>query len=158
MCGNAVKGYTTRPPHSTEEYHYITDEEFAQKVCNYEMVEAVEYEGNMYGTSIECFDKENINIGVFTIERIECLLQDNRFIILPIYIRADGDIRLIRNIKKIEFPTNQDCKRICKKFLAEEEEFIEIPFFSLIYHNNNNTYDFSPILDIIDNTNFINDL
>lgn len=162
MCGNAVKGYTTRPPQDPEEvekeYHFLPNEEFTQKVLSTEIIEAGEYEGYMYGTSIECLDKESINIGIFTVERIECLLQDSRFNVLPIYIKADGDTRLIRNIKKIDFPTNQDCRKICQRFLEEEKEFMEIPFFTLIYRNNNNTYDFSSILDIIDNTNFINDL
>ena len=107
----------------------------------------------MYGTAIDALDKNKINIGVFNIEGIECLLQDNRLSILPIYIKTDDKVRLMRSLTREDEP---DCAEICRRFLSDKKDFSDIPFFSLVYKNNNNTYDFNRIVDLLNSTNFIN--
>ncbi|MGN0992848.1 MAG: hypothetical protein ACI4PE_02895 [Bacilli bacterium] len=99
----------------------------------------------MYGTSIDSLDNDKINIGVFNIEGIECLLQDPRLEIIPIYIKTPDKERLLRNLNR---ENNPDCLEICRRFIADKKDFDNIPFFAFIYENPNNK-DFSNILDLL---------
>ena len=69
---------TTRPPREGEvdgiNYHFLTNEEFAAKVLNDEMLEATEFNNWFYGTGLESLSKDEINIGVFNPTGIESLL------------------------------------------------------------------------------------
>ena len=85
---NGIISCTTRPPRDYERdgihYHFLSNEEFAQKVLNMSMLEATVFNDWCYGTPIESLKEDKINVGVFNIQGIECLLQDNRLDILPI--------------------------------------------------------------------------
>ena len=148
---------TTRPKRDYEkhgkDYYFLSEKDFGEKVLNCSMLEATSFRNWMYGTAIDALDKNKINIGVFNIEGIECLLQDSRLSILPIYIKTDDKVRLMRSLTREDEP---DCAEICRRFLSDKKDFSDIPFFSLIYKNNNNTYDFNRIVDLLSSTNFIN--
>lgn len=151
-----IIGCTTRPPRDYEEngkdYFFFSDLAFGEKVLNGQMLEATSFRNWIYGTAIETLEEDKINIGVFNPEGIECLLQDNRLEILPIQIVANDKDRLIRNLKR---ETNPDCKEICRRFLADEQDFSNIEFSSLQYHN----YDkrqFYHIMRTIHESGFLN--
>ena len=128
---------TTRPPRDYEkngkDYYFLSNEEFGAKVLNGSMLEATSFRDWMYGTAFEALKEDKINIGVFNIEGIECLLQDNRLQILPIQIVASDKNRLMRSLNREK---NPDCAEICRRYLADEKDFSKINFFSLVYDNN----------------------
>lgn len=147
---------TTRPPRDYEiegkDYYFLSTSQFGEKVLNGDMLEATSFRDWMYGTSLDSLVQDKINIGVFNPEGIECLLQDNRLEILPIYIDASDKTRLIRNLNREK---NPDCSEICRRFFTDAKDFSDISFFSLVYNNDNNRKSFINIISLINSTNFI---
>lgn len=120
---------TTRPPRDYEEngkdYYFIDTETFAKKLLNGDMLEATTFNNWGYGTPIDCLEKDKINIGVFNIAGIDCLLQDPRLDVAVVYVKASAKERLIRVLNREEKP---DCGEICRRFLADIKDFSDIPF------------------------------
>ena len=128
---------TTRPKRDYEknniDYHFLTLEEFLYDVQQGCMLEYTEFRGWLYGTQLSSLDRNKINIGVFNLNGMKSLLEDQRLDILPIYINVPPKIRLERNLNR---ENNPDCKEICRRFLSDEEDFnSQFDFFSLIYDN-----------------------
>ena len=128
---------TTRPKRDYEknniDYHFLTLEEFLYDVQQGCILEYTEFRGWLYGTQLSSLDRNKINIGVFNLNGMKSLLEDQRLDILPIYINVPPKIRLERNLKR---ENNPDCKEICRRFLSDEEDFnSQFDFFSLIYDN-----------------------
>lgn len=134
---NGIISCTTRPPRDYERdgihYHFLSNEEFAQKVLNMSMLEATVFNDWCYGTPIESLKEDKINVGVFNIQGIECLLQDNRLNILPIFIDCSDKKRLLRNIKREKVP---NCLEICRRFITDEKDFSDINFDYITFDNN----------------------
>ena len=134
---NGIISCTTRPPRDYERdgihYHFLSNEEFAQKVLNMSMLEATVFNDWCYGTPIESLKEDKINVGVFNIQGIECLLQDNRLDILPIFIDCSDKKRLLRNIKREKVP---NCLEICRRFITDEKDFSDINFDYVTFDNN----------------------
>lgn len=134
---NGIISCTTRPPRDYERdgihYHFLSNEEFAQKVLNMSMLEATVFNDWCYGTPIESLKEDRINVGVFNIQGIECLLQDNRLDILPIFIDCSDKKRLLRNIKREKVP---NCLEICRRFITDEKDFLDINFDYITFDNN----------------------
>lgn len=134
---NGIISCTTRPPRDYERdgihYHFLSNEEFAQKVLNMSMLEATVFNDWCYGTPIESLKEDKINVGVFNIQGIECLLQDNRLDILPIFIDCSDKKRLLRNIKREKVP---NCLEICRRFITDEKDFSDINFDYITFDNN----------------------
>ena len=125
-----VKGIvscTTRPKRDYEkngiDYHYLTTEKFAEKVINGEMLEATEFNGWFYGTSITELDKDKINVGVFNPAGICAIIADPRLEVLPIEIIASDKTRLLRNLNREASP---NCAEICRRYFADEEDFADL--------------------------------
>lgn len=129
---------TTRPKRDYEidkvDYYFLTDEQFGEKVLNGSMLEAISFRGWFYGTPLEALDKNKINIGVFNIQGIECLLKDSRLEVYPIYIACEDNIRLFRSLNR---ETNPDCEEICRRFLTDLRDFEDIPFEYYTHYNGN---------------------
>ena len=121
---NGIISYTTRPIRDNEkdgiDYYFIDNEEFAKKVLNGSMLEATEFNGWFYGTGLESLVLDEINVGVFNMEGIECLMQDDRLDIIPVEIYAPAKTRLERMISREE---NPNCSEICRRFLSDEKDF-----------------------------------
>jgi guanylate kinase len=136
---NGIISCTTRPPRDYEQdgvdYHFLTNEEFANKVLDMSMLEATDFNHWFYGTPIEALEKDKINVGVFNIQGIECLLQDARLNIVPIYINCNDKVRLLRNLNREK---NPDCKEICRRFMTDDKDFENISFDYTIFTNNDN--------------------
>ena len=134
---NGIISCTTRPPRDYERdgihYHFLSNEEFAQKVLNMSMLEATVFNDWCYGTPIESLKEDKINVGVFNIQGIECLLQDNRLDILPIFIDCSDKKRLLRYIKREKVP---NCLEICRRFITDEKDFSDINFDYITFDNN----------------------
>ena len=120
---------TTRPMRDYEtqgkEYYFVEPAVFAEKILNGDLIEATSFNNWFYGTDINQLKEDKINIGVFSITSIECLLEDNKLDVYPVLIDASDKVRLIRTLNREE---NPDCKEICRRFFADEQDFDDIPF------------------------------
>ena len=134
---STIVSCTTRPKRDYEknkvDYYFLTNEEFTSYVLNGEMLEATEFRHWFYGTPLWALSTDTINIGVFNPEGIEILLDDPRIDLIPVEVLASDKIRLIRSLNREK---NPDCAEICRRYLADEKDFSEIKFFSLVYDNN----------------------
>jgi guanylate kinase len=127
---NKIVSCTTRPPRSGEQngvdYFFLSDEEFAKKVLDGSMLEATSFREWFYGTALDQLDPDKINIGVFNITGVECILDDPRLEVVPVWIHASDKTRLRRSLDRED---NPDCKEICRRFLADEKDFDEMDDF-----------------------------
>ena len=117
---------TTRPIRENEQdgvnYHYLTNEEFAEQVVNGEMLEATVFNNWCYGTSTKNLDKNAINLGVFNPEGVEILRGYDNIDLIVIYIVADDKVRLLRQLNREEHP---DCNEIVRRFGTDKQDFRE---------------------------------
>lgn len=130
---------TTRPPREGEQegvdYFFLSDEQFAEKVLNGSMLEATSFREWFYGTSLDQLDKNKINIGVFNVAGIECILEDSRLEVIPIWVYASGKTRLLRSLQRELDP---DCAEICRRYMADESDFNDIDFEYIGWINEDN--------------------
>ena len=117
---------TTRPIREHEQdgvnYHYLTNEQFAEQVINGEMLEATVFNDWCYGTSVNNLDKDCLNIGVFKPEGVEILQEASNVNLEVIYIIADDKVRLLRQLNREEHP---DCNEIVRRFGTDKQDFSE---------------------------------
>jgi guanylate kinase len=127
---NKIVSCTTRPPRSGEQdgvdYFFLSDEEFAKKVLDGSMLEATSFREWFYGTALDQLNPDKINVGVFNITGVECILDDPRLDVVPVWIHASDKTRLRRSLDRED---NPDCKEICRRFLADEKDFDEMDDF-----------------------------
>lgn len=133
---NEIISCTTRPMREYEQdgvdYHFLTVQEFSQKVLDGTMLEATSFRDWFYGTPLESLDENKINVGVFNIQGIECLLKDPRLDVYPIFIACEDKTRLLRTLNR---ETSPDCEEICRRFLTDLSDFEEIPFEYKTHYN-----------------------
>ena len=126
---NEIVSFTTRPPREGEVngviYHFMTNEEFAEKILNKEMLEATIFNDWCYGTSLQSLDANKVNIGVFNPEGIETLLEDPRINLRVYYIDVPGKERLIRQLNREESPNVDE---VIRRYKADEEDFMDLDF------------------------------
>ena len=129
---------TTRDPRDYEvdgvHYHFLSPENFAIKVLNGDLIEVASFNNWFYGTDIHELKKDTVNIGVFNIYGIECMLDDPRLEVYPIYIQASDKTRLLRSLNREQ---NPNCEEICRRFFADKKDFAEIPFDYHVFNNEN---------------------
>ena len=127
---NKIVSCTTRPPRSGEQdgvdYFFLSDEEFAKKVLDGSMLEATSFREWFYGTALDQLNPDKINVGVFNITGVECILDDPRLDVVPVWVYASDKTRLRRSLDRED---NPDCKEICRRFLADEKDFEEMDDF-----------------------------
>lgn len=147
---NEIISCTTRPPREGEkdgvDYHFFSR---AEELIKLDMLEFTTFRDWWYGTPISSLDINKINIGVFNISGINQLINKdylNRINCFPIYIKTDPKIRLLRQLQR---EINPDCEEIARRFLADQKDFLNIPFhYHIIF---NNTDEVQPIVhDIIE--------
>lgn len=120
---------TTRPPREGEEegeaYFFLTQEQACKKITDDEMLIGIKYREWFYGLESKALASDKVNIGVFSIEEINLMLEEGCFDVLPIEIHANDSTRLTRAIHREE---NPDCSEICRRFLSDEKDFLNIDF------------------------------
>lgn len=132
---------TTRPIRDYEkdgvDYHYLTVEEFQNRVLNEDMIEATVFNNWCYGTAFSNLDKNKINIGVFNPEGVEQLKDHPNIKLTLLYVEADDKVRLLRSLNRED---NPDCHEIVRRFTTDEEDFCdeEIEFLNPDLHIINN--------------------
>lgn len=120
-----IVSYTTRPrrEHETEgiDYHFISKQEMANKIVNNEMLEVSEFNGWFYGTAIDSLSDDYINIGVYNLDGLEYLCQNEKDTDnLIFYIDASDKTRLIRSLNREE---NPDVGEIIRRYGTDKEDF-----------------------------------
>jgi guanylate kinase len=139
---NKIITTTTRPPRDYEtegiDYHFISVEEFAEKILSGEMLEATSFNDWFYGTTINDIKENMVNVGVFSPKAIECLLEDSQLDVLPIYVCASDKTRLTRQLEREQEP---DCAEICRRFFTDKEDFNDISFSYRTINNDSQDLD-----------------
>ena len=127
---------TTRPPREGEidGVHYY----FKSKQSDFFSVPLIEctcFRNWWYGTSIDNLNKNKINIGVFNINGIKQILENEDIECIPIYIKVLPKIRLLRQLNR---EINPDCNEIIRRYLTDQKDFLNIPFEYKVIENNYN--------------------
>lgn len=126
---------TTRPKRDGEingkEYHFFDDTGYFKYKDEEKIIESRSYDtefGIWYYFNINeniYMDEKVIYLNIGTIDSYTAFCdyfgKDN---IIPIYLDAPGDIRLIRSIYRLgEKRKDKDIKEICRRYLTDEEDF-----------------------------------
>lgn len=126
-CLHGIIKVTTRPRREYEkqdiDYHFISLEEFTNKLLNNEMIEATVFNNWGYGTLIKDLKEDKINIGIFSPEAIKIINSDPRVDLKIIYIVASNKERLIRQLDREE---NPDIEEIIRRYQTDNIDFLEL--------------------------------
>ena len=124
---NPIVSCTTRPIRDLEvpgeDYHFISEIEFTDKVLRGEMLEATEFRGWFYGTPVNSLAHDKINIGIFSPAAVEALIDDPRLHVVVVEISCSDKLRLTRSLMR---EVNPDCREICRRYFADEEDFAKM--------------------------------
>lgn len=138
---------TTRPPREGEidgvHYHFKTSQ---SDFFSIPLVECTYFRRWWYGTSTDHLVKNKINIGVFNIDGIKQILENEEIDCLPIKIYCYDKLRLIRQLNR---EINPDCMEICRRFQTDYKDFLRIPFRYKVIENNTNE-----IIPVLENIKF----
>lgn len=141
---------TTRPKREGEidgvNYHFLTGEQFGNKVLNGEMLEATCFNDWFYGTSYDSLRSDCVNIGVFNPEGIDSIIAHRDIDLCVFLIEADDKNRLLRQLNREESP---DVHEIIRRFKTDESDFAELDF----HHNyliNNTEEDLQNCVNVIE--------
>lgn len=140
---------TTRPMRDTEtnnvDYYFVNKEQFIQGITNNDFYTINYYNNWSYGINKNEIENNPISIGAFSIKDIKQLLNFDNLTVIPIYIKTSDKTRLMRCLTRED---NPDCKEICRRFIADKEDFQNIDFnFDTV--ENENMELFSHNLDIL---------
>ena len=100
-----VTSCTTRPMRDNEkdgvDYYFLTEREFLREALVGNLLEATEFNGWFYGSSLRAFDIDKINIGVFNPQGILALQsQTDKIDLTVIEVTCEDRIRLIRALER----------------------------------------------------------
>lgn len=131
-----IISYTTRPPRENEvdgkDYFFVSKEEFAEKVLDFEMLEAAEFRDWHYGTGLKSLDKYCVNVGIFDPDRVGMLAENPNIDLYIIEVRASGKIRLMRQLNREDDP---DVDEIVRRYQTDELDFYGFDLDSYIIFN-----------------------
>ena len=117
---------TTRPKRDYEkdgiDYHFLTKEQFTEKILSGDMLEATVFNDWCYGTSLENLSKDKVNIGVFNPEGVGLIRGRNNIKLTLIYIEARDKDRLMRQLNRENDP---DIHEIIRRYSTDEMDFAE---------------------------------
>ena len=118
--------YTTRPPRDYEidgkDYHFITRDEFIQLIEEGKMLEAAEFNGWVYGTSVLDLAEDKLNFGVFNPAGVEALDSHDFLNVLLIMCDCPDHIRLIRQLSRENAP---DVEEVLRRYNTDRFDFSE---------------------------------
>ena len=134
---NKITMYTTRPLRSGEaegrEYHFV-DDDTVKRLENENKIIEIRCYDTVFGVwkyftaddgQIDLASgKRYIVIGTLEAYDKFCEYYGNEHI-MPIYIEVDDGVRLIRAVKREMEQENPHYEELCRRFLADEEDFCE---------------------------------
>lgn len=128
--------YTTRPIRDGEvkdkTYHFVTEEEYLRMKEENLIIEEETYY-TMHGpwryftANDACEDLESQDYLIIGVLRSYLSIRDyfGADKVVPIYVDIDDGIRLQRALDREKKPENQKYKEMCRRFLADSEDFAE---------------------------------
>lgn len=131
-----VVSYTTRPLREGErsgvQYHFVDEAELNRLEAEEKVVELRAYH-TVHGVwkyftvddgQIDLYHKSYLMIGTLeSYEKMRTYYGAEQMI--PIYIEVDDGVRLERALKREQSQTQPKYKEMCRRFLADEEDFCE---------------------------------
>lgn len=132
-----VISYTTRAKRDYEvdgeDYFFIDAADFGQRVIDGDMMEATTWDEQFYGTGYSALNPDKINVAVLNTEGIECLIDDRRIQLYPIFIAVEEKTRLLRMLNR---ESNPDIQKICRRIIQDADTFNkEFDFDFWTYYN-----------------------
>lgn len=133
---NTVTGYTTRPMREGEingvEYFFVNNEELEALKNQGKVIECRDY-NTVYGVwSYFTVDDGQINLEkgnylyIGTLESYEQMVRYyGKEVVVPIYVEVETGERLTRAINRERQQENPKYTELCRRFLADEEDFCE---------------------------------
>ena len=133
----AIVMYTTRPMRDGEsdgrEYFFVSDEETVQFEKDNKIIEIREYNTVhgvwKYFTLDDGQIKRDNNTGYLIIATLEAykkyISYYGKEMIIPIYIEVDDKTRIHRAIQREDMQVNPKYAEMCRRYLADEEDFSE---------------------------------
>ena len=119
---NYINTYTTDK--NEKKYLYLSLENFTKKILDGSIIEALEKNDEFYGTDIDFLLKDKINIKIFDINSIQCLLQNPEIDLYPIYIYSEPKDLIKRMLDENKYSAED----ICKMFLNDLQIYNEDNF------------------------------
>lgn len=155
-CGiKQIVSHTSRPKREGEvegvDYYFVSDEDFVLALNNDKLCECLIFNEWYYGISVDEIEKgseDDIKSVVVTPQGMEQLVHTvGKDKVVPIYIFVDGKSRLIRSLAREQ---NGEVGEMCRRYLADEEDFKEIEKFSPTVIPNYNLQDaYKLLIDLI---------
>ena len=133
--------YTSRPMREGEvdgiNYNFITAEEFSEKVVSGELIEASVFNHWGYGSSLDSYSKDKINILALGIDHLRDFIEfhSNEFEIYPVLVLASDKTRLLRQLNREAEP---NVNEIIRRFLSDKKDYEKIDLNHLILPNETN--------------------
>lgn len=116
---------TTRPLRQGEvdgvNYHFVSIGNFVRDIQEGKMLEAAEFRGWHYGTSLDDIEPKELNIGVFNPTGIASLTENPMIDVLVLEVVADDKTRMLRQLNREKDP---DVKEIVRRFKTDEDDFV----------------------------------
>ena len=133
---NDIILYTTRPIRDGEidgkSYHFVDEEGYEKIKATGKIIEERSYD-TMHGLwryftvedeGIDLDNKDYLVIGVLnSFIALREYFGENK--VVPIYIEVDDGLRLQRALNREKHPENRRFKEMCRRFLADSEDFAE---------------------------------
>lgn len=87
----------------------------------------IDYNNWIYAIANESIKNDKINVGIFNLYWMKKLFEDNdeHFDLMAIEISASDKDRLMRSLRREK---NPDCDEICRRFLADKQDFNDVEF------------------------------
>ena len=134
-----VVRYTTRPKRENEvdgeDYYFVDNETFTEKVLECQMAEAAEFNNWFYGTGKDKLDKEKVNLMTCDLIAADNLYHDPDLDVCIIWVLVDAKERLMRSLKREK---NPDVNEIIRRFIDDERKYNEDNLVGLPYYTVNN--------------------
>ena len=126
---NKILLATTRPPREKEidgtDYLFVKDKEIKRDKGKY--LWPIDYNNWIYAIAKESIKNDKINVGIFNLYWMKKLFEDNdeHFDLMAIEVSASDKDRLIRSLRREK---NPNCDEICRRFLADKQDFNDVEF------------------------------
>lgn len=122
--------YTTRPMRKGEvdgqNYHFVTGKQLDQYLAGDQIIELREYFTTQgYWTYFTLrFELDSDRLLITTLEGAEALMGFyGQLAVCVVYLHVDDRVRLMRCIDREDRQENPDYAEVCRRFLADQEDF-----------------------------------
>ena len=87
----------------------------------------IDYNNWIYAIAKESIKNDRVNVGIFNLYWMKKLFEDNdeHYDLMAIEVSASDKDRLMRSLRREK---NPDCDEICRRFLADKQDFNDVEF------------------------------